>query len=111
MYQHANATPVPPSQESELEISPALDKVILACLAKHPEDRPQNASELSRLLAAAVPADAWSEDRAHRWWDRHHPAPNWAPPAESDHRMLTKTLDTRWEPGEIAASAMDSAGL
>jgi eukaryotic-like serine/threonine-protein kinase len=109
MYQHANAAPIPPSQQSELEIPPALDSVILACLAKQPDERPQNASELSRMLDAAVPDRAWSDERAHRWWNRHHPAPNLAPPADSDHRMLTKTIE--WDVSEIAASTMDSARL
>jgi eukaryotic-like serine/threonine-protein kinase len=110
MYQHANAIPVPPSHQSELEIPAALDSAILACLAKHPEDRPQNASELSRLLAAAVPGESWSEERAHRWWERHHPQPNWVQPVESDRRMLTKTEEL-WEPGETPAPALDPARL
>jgi eukaryotic-like serine/threonine-protein kinase len=111
MYQHANAEPVPPSQRSELEIPPALDRVILACLAKHPKDRPQDASELSRLLKAALPRESWNEDRAHRWWERHHPAPNWVQPIESEHRMLTKTMEAAWDPGETPATALDSASL
>ena len=111
MYQHANATPVPPSHNSELEIPATLDSAILACLAKHPEDRPQNATELSRLLAAAVPGESWSEERAHRWWERHHPQPNWVQPVESDHRMLTKTVEELWAPGETPAPALDSARL
>ena len=60
MYQHANAPPIPPSQRSEMEIPPELDSIILACLAKHPEDRPQTAGELSRRLATAVPGTAWT---------------------------------------------------
>ena len=111
MYQHANAIPVPPSHQSELEIPAALDNAILACLAKHPEDRPQNATELSRLLAASVPGESWSEERAHRWWERHHPQPNWVQPVESDHRMLTKTVEELWAPGETPAPALDSARL
>jgi eukaryotic-like serine/threonine-protein kinase len=103
MYQHANAIPVPPSHKSELEIPAALDSAILACLAKQPEDRPQNALELSRLLAAAVPREGWSEERAHRWWDLHHPQSNWEQPVESDHRILTKTMETVWEPGATHA--------
>jgi serine/threonine protein kinase len=103
MYQHANATPVPPSHKSELEIPAALDSAILACLAKQPEDRPQNALELSRLLAAAVPREGWSEERAHRWWDLHHPQSNWEQPVESDHRILTKTMETVWDPGATPA--------
>jgi serine/threonine protein kinase len=110
MYQHANATPVPPSQKSELDIPPGLDSVILACLAKHPEDRPQNASELSRLLATAIPRESWSEERAHRWWDRHHPESNWVQPADSDRPMLTKTMEALWEPGETPAPTVGAGG-
>jgi serine/threonine-protein kinase len=108
MYQHANATPIPPSQRSELEISPELDSIILACLAKLPEDRPQSAGELSRRLAAAVPADGWTEDLAHRWWDRHHPEMG-KPEPTSEHRTLSKTMDIGWEPVETPASELDSA--
>lgn len=105
MYQHANATPVPPSQRSELDIPPELDRVILACLAKHPEDRPQTAGELARRLSTAVPA-AWTEDQAHRWWDRHHPESARAETTESDKRMLSKTIDAVWEPVETPAPAV-----
>ncbi|MFL5401249.1 MAG: serine/threonine-protein kinase [Gemmatimonadales bacterium] len=111
MYQHANATPVPPSQQSEMDIPPALDRVVLACLAKHPEDRPQNAGELSRQLAAALPGEQWGEERAHRWWDRHHPESNWAQAAEPGTRMLTKTVEAMWLPGETPAPELDSARL
>jgi serine/threonine protein kinase len=111
MYQHANGTPVPPSQRSELQIPPALDHVILACLAKHPQDRPQNALELSRLLKASVAQGSWDEERAHRWWNRHHPAPNWVQPVDSDIRILTKTVEAVWDSGESPATALDSARL
>jgi serine/threonine protein kinase len=104
MYQHANATPVPPSQRSELEIPPALDSVILACLSKLPEDRPQTAGELSHRLAAAVTGEAWTEERAHRWWDRHHPECA-QHPSECEKRMLTKTMEVGWEPVETPARA------
>jgi serine/threonine-protein kinase len=97
MYQHANATPVPPSKGSELEIPAELDSIILACLAKYPEDRPQSAGELARRLSAAVPA-VWTEEQAQRWWDRHHPESVRVEPAESDRRMLSKTVEARWEP-------------
>jgi eukaryotic-like serine/threonine-protein kinase len=100
MYQHANAQPIAPSERSELEIPPELDRVILACLAKLPEDRPQSAGELSRLLAEAVPDALWTDDRAHRWWDRHHPEAAGLQQPDSDRRMLTKTMDVGWEPIE-----------
>ena len=100
MYQHANTVPTPPSERSELEIPGALDQVILSCLAKLPEHRPQSAGELSKLLAAAVPAAEWSEEHAHRWWDRHHPETGGTSHPDGDKRMLTKTMDIGWAPIE-----------
>jgi serine/threonine protein kinase len=107
MYQHANAAPVPPSQRSELEIPPALDSVILACLAKFPQDRPHTAGELSRRLAAAVSGNGWTDERAQRWWDRHHPEAG-KPEPTGEYRRLTKTTDLGWEPVETAAPELDS---
>jgi serine/threonine-protein kinase len=104
MYQHANAQPMAPSQRSELDIPSALDQVILSCLAKLPEDRPQTAGELSRLLAAAAPASAWSEERAHRWWDRHHPEAAGYQLPDSSKRILTKTMDVGWVPVETPSA-------
>lgn len=99
MYQHANTPPVPPSQLSEFEIPPALDAVILACLAKFPEERPQSAAELSSRLMQAMPAPGWTEELAHRWWNRHHPEAECGEPCESN-RILTKTVEASWEPAE-----------
>ncbi|HEX5574577.1 MAG TPA: serine/threonine-protein kinase [Gemmatimonadales bacterium] len=110
MYQHANATPVAPSQRSELEIPAALDRVILSCLAKHPEDRPQCALELSHLLAAAVPESSWSQERAHRWWDRHHPGTGGIQPRDCAKRMLSKTIDMGWAPVETPTPELGSVG-
>jgi serine/threonine protein kinase len=110
MYQHANAAPVAPSQRSELEIPGVLDRVILSCLAKFPEDRPQSALELSRLLAAAVPESSWNQERAHRWWDRHHPGAFGLRSPESESQMLSKTVDIGWTPVETPAPELGSVG-
>jgi eukaryotic-like serine/threonine-protein kinase len=101
MYQHANAAPIPPSRRSELDIPAELDSVILACLAKHPGDRPNSAQELSRRLAAALSGEAWTEERARRWWERHHPEAG-KPEPTSEYRSLTKTM-------EVGMSSMASA--
>jgi eukaryotic-like serine/threonine-protein kinase len=108
MYQHANAVPIPPSQRSELEISSELDRVILACLAKLPHDRPQTAGELSRRLAAAVNGDGWTAEQAHHWWDRHHPECA-QQPCECEKRMLSKTVESPpWEPVETPSPELDT---
>jgi serine/threonine-protein kinase len=70
---HIQEVPVPPSQRTELEVDPALDRLVLACLAKKPEDRPQSAAVLDRELGE-IQTEPWSQEEAQRWWRQHQPA-------------------------------------
>ena len=70
---HIQEKPVPPSQRSELDVVPELDRVVLACLAKKPEDRPGSAAELEWMLAE-IEVEPWSEEAATQWWQTHQPA-------------------------------------
>jgi serine/threonine-protein kinase len=74
MVQHAHDAPVPPSARTEMEIPPALDAIILSCLAKDPSARPSSADALSEALASVSMRSPWTKGRAQEWWDRHHPA-------------------------------------
>ena len=69
---HLQNDPVPPSQRTRNPIPPALDRVVLACLAKQPQDRPSNAGELARALAA-IDVEPWGEEEARKWWDANRP--------------------------------------
>jgi eukaryotic-like serine/threonine-protein kinase len=64
---HLGTDPVPPSHRVSSHIPASLDRVVMACLAKRPEDRPQSAAELTRLLAAGDSAP-WTETQAREWW-------------------------------------------
>lgn len=77
---HLQAVPVPPSKRTEHPIPAALEHLVLACLSKAPEDRPQSARQLRQALDA-LDKMAWSEDDAGRWWREHHPSQAWAPDA------------------------------
>jgi eukaryotic-like serine/threonine-protein kinase len=70
---HIQEIPTPPSQRTEMPVAPELDTVVLACLAKRPEDRPQTAAELDRMLAD-IDVAPWGEAEATRWWSKHQPA-------------------------------------
>jgi serine/threonine-protein kinase len=50
ILKHLQQPPEPPSRVSDRPIPPALDELVMACLAKQPEDRP-SAAELSGRLA------------------------------------------------------------
>jgi serine/threonine-protein kinase len=70
LLQHAQAAPGPPSKKAGRPVPKALDDLILACLAKDVDARPQTARELS-LRLAAVDAPVWTETRAREWWTAH----------------------------------------
>ena len=59
----------PLSVRTELPVPPELERLVMACLARRPDDRP-TASELSQALAA-VPVAAWTEADAAQWWHLH----------------------------------------
>jgi serine/threonine-protein kinase len=65
--------PMPPGLRSEFRIPPALDALIMECLAKDPAVRPASAAVVSERLAATISEDAWTHDTAHDWWERHQP--------------------------------------
>jgi serine/threonine-protein kinase len=52
MFMHMQREPVPPSRRTDNPIPPALEQVLLACLAKEPADRPQSAADLEASLGA-----------------------------------------------------------
>src|SRR4029453_12058309 len=70
--QHLQAVPVPPSERTELRIPATLEHLVLACLAKKPEERPQNARELAQSLDT-IDCMTWGEEDANRWWSQYHP--------------------------------------
>jgi eukaryotic-like serine/threonine-protein kinase len=70
---HIQEAPAPPSERTELDVDPELDRVVLACLAKRPDDRPQTAGELDHMLAD-IEIEPWSEEDATQWWRTHQPA-------------------------------------
>jgi serine/threonine-protein kinase len=74
LLKHAQAAPAPPSSRTDRPIPPALDELVLSCLAKDPAKRPQSARELSRRLAEVEGANAWTQERAREWWATHEAA-------------------------------------
>lgn len=64
---HLQSEPVPPSQRASQTIPPALERLVMRCLAKDPALRPQSAAQLAQALEL-VPAEAWGEEHAMTWW-------------------------------------------
>jgi serine/threonine-protein kinase len=85
LAKHLHEPPIPPSQRVPNGVPPRMEEVILACLAKKPEDRPRSAAALARLLTAAD-VEPWTSDQATEWWAT---ATRNAGPRESADRTVT----------------------
>ncbi|MBW2255163.1 MAG: serine/threonine protein kinase, partial [Deltaproteobacteria bacterium] len=66
---HVNEPAPAPSSVTELPVPPALDGLVLRCLSKDPNARPQTAKELLDALRACPLEHPWDQDRARSWWD------------------------------------------
>jgi len=67
---HLNDVPVPPSLRAGIAVPPGLERLVLACVAKQPEQRPASAAELNRALGT-VAVEPWGEEQAAAWWQSH----------------------------------------
>ena len=68
---HVTKPPLAPSARAERPIEPALERIVLQCLAKDRGQRPASARELRQLLAGLHFSEPWSRERAALWWDEH----------------------------------------
>ncbi len=66
--QHVTTAPVPPSKVTTGHIPEALEEIVMRCLAKKPEDRPESAAALAAMLRALPATHDWSESEATSWW-------------------------------------------
>jgi serine/threonine-protein kinase len=66
LLKHLQQRPESPSRLAPDPVPPALESLVLACLAKQPDQRP-TATELNRVLAE-IDVDPWTEEHAERWW-------------------------------------------
>jgi serine/threonine-protein kinase len=70
---HVHSAPVPPSERTSVPVPPALEDMILRCLAKDPAARPASALELSRCLEELGELGGWTPADAQLWWRRRAP--------------------------------------
>jgi len=73
MMHHVQTPPTPPSKRTELAVPRQLEDLVMACLAKDPDQRPQRADELWNMTMHCACGDAWDQASARRWWETHLP--------------------------------------
>lgn len=91
--QHVNATPVRPSERASRNISGNLEDILLACLAKKPQERPQSMAELRDALMSCTLGGEWTSATADTWWANNGTTLiTGKPPNETDHDSHAQTL-------------------
>lgn len=74
LIDHVQTTPAAPSRKAPHPVPRQVDELVLACLKKKREDRPQDAAELLRMMTEVAPTgQAWSGLEARAWWQTHLP--------------------------------------
>jgi serine/threonine-protein kinase len=68
---HLHEEPVPPSRLTTHKIPSDLEAIVMACLAKQPADRPEDAERMSEMLAQCKDFGAWTQDQAQKWWSEN----------------------------------------
>ena len=83
LIQHVKEAPPALSSRTELRVPPRLERLIHACLAKSPDDRPASADDVGQELAAiAAELPSWNRERAESWWRTNLPTLYAAPRGE-----------------------------
>jgi eukaryotic-like serine/threonine-protein kinase len=67
---HVQRPPIKPSARG-VSVPADLERLLLACLAKRPEDRPASADALRRALLACADVGTWTDADAAAWWATH----------------------------------------
>jgi serine/threonine-protein kinase len=83
LFKQANEPPPAPSAKARYPVSPELDAVVLACMAKAPNDRPADAEALIAMLDGLQFDSPWTLERARLWWDEHLPSTLPPPPVDA----------------------------
>jgi serine/threonine protein kinase len=63
-----NTDPLAPSERMRKKLPRDLERLVLACLAKSPRDRPQSALHLRSALLDCLDARNWGMREAETWW-------------------------------------------
>lgn len=73
ILKHIQEPVVKPSERSELPIPSELEQLVLWCLEKQPENRPQSARDLLTRMEQ-IDVGRWCGNEKQNWWQTHLPS-------------------------------------
>ena len=73
LVDHVHAAPVPPSTRLGQPLPPGVDALVLDCLRKSPDDRPNDAADVLTRINALAASRQWSNEQARLWWEAKLP--------------------------------------
>ena len=88
---HATERPEPPSSLGT-EIPEELEAIVMRCLEKDKEKRPQSAAQLAQQIVDTSLAEQWTQNQRERWWLENLPELCMAPTLTSQPPMHTGTV-------------------
>jgi serine/threonine-protein kinase len=92
---HVQKQPIPPSQRTELPVPKSIEEIVLQCLEKDPDKRPQSAWDLARRMERLTDIPRFCRDSAQKWWQTHlptaEPAPESATLTHTTHQSANLT--------------------
>jgi serine/threonine-protein kinase len=105
LVMHAHQKPVLPSKRVDRPLHAGLEGLVMQCLEKNPNKRPQTARELAEALNALRFEHAWTDERAELWWKQNRPEQLRANSAlDEKERARLATLEPATEaPPEVEA--------
>ena len=74
LMDHVTTAPPRPSSRTSNPVPGWVDELVLACLAKDPDDRPRSAGEILQRIALLEGSTKWTPSQAQDWWRTHLPA-------------------------------------
>jgi eukaryotic-like serine/threonine-protein kinase len=105
MVAHARDPVTPPSQ-LQPGIPADLERVVLQCLAKNPDERYPDTTSLAEALQACADAPNWSPRHALDWWQSHQ---NGNPCDDSDRKAAPPTQEL--SEAEVSFQSVDAPRL
>jgi eukaryotic-like serine/threonine-protein kinase len=109
LVMHSHQRPTTPSKRAKIDVPPGLEKIIMDCLLKNPNKRPQTMRELEDRLVDLDIEKGWSRERREAWWHTHaRPDAEHVPALDDGLDEAAKAYDWGSEESQRSSTQDDS---